>query len=342
MLQTKSVAQWCFVFYLLCGPNARPAPLAQIEAQEIPPSSSNSDEPAGIVPGKSIQSGLLLEPPLDLSWFTRAKFTEMISTVGVNKIHKKWTSPVVKLPTRQRVKVTDDDTNAADANGLTEAEVKRYMLDARDLFDRGDAIPVSDTGLISTQEDVIRQPMLNHISAFENSSARVFLLVQKTASDKGWGYYSILQDMTVDPPQDHYAHIITKSDVKFEGTSCYKCHSSGPLAIHPARDDLVLDAKLAAALSEYIAEQPRSEFHFPKHSPKPETGKPLKLDACVSCHDEDGDRGPLFQVHSHPIRIMVDFGYMPPDGKLSPEGTNQLKAWLDEKDLQAKSLREND
>ena len=173
--------------------------------------------------------------------------------------------------------------------------------------------------------------MLNHIAAFENSAVRVFLLVQKTAADKDWGYYSILQDMTTDPPLDHYGQLI-KDDVKFEGTSCYKCHSSGPLAIHPAREDLVLDAKLAAALGDYIAEQPRSKFHFPKHSPKPKTGKPMQMEACTSCHDEDGDRGPLFQVHSHPIRIMVDFGYMPPGERLTDEEIAELKSWLNDKD----------
>ena len=137
---------------------------------------------------------------------------------------------------------------------------------------------MSDVGLISTQEDVIRQPMLNHISAFENSAVRVYLLVQKTASDKGWGYFSIVQDMTVDPPLDYYGQIMDDQQVNFEGTSCYKCHSSGPLAIHPAREDLVIDAKLAAALSAYIAEQPLSEFYFPERSPQPETGKPMTVD----------------------------------------------------------------
>ena len=280
---------------------------------------SRANEPTVelIAPAKSLQTGLLLEPDLDLSWYSREKFVQMMRTVGAEKIQKKWESPVVQLPPHGK-------TNAT---GLTENEVKAYMRQVKQLFDGGKAIPVSDVGLISTQEDVIRKPMLNHISAFENSTVRVFLLVQKTSTDGDWGY-SILQDLTVHPPLDRYAHI-TETEVKFEGTSCYKCHSSGPLAIHPAREDLVLDAKLAAALSQYIAEQPRSRFHFPKHSPKPKTGKPMTLDACNSCHEEDGDRGPLFQVHSHPIRIMVDFGYMPPDEKLSEEEIAELKAWLE-------------
>jgi hypothetical protein len=291
---------------------------AAAQALVAPPSAT---EPTPIAPAKSIQTGLLLEPPLDLAWFTREKFIEASSTIGAEKIHKKWTSPVVKLPENKR----------ADPRGLTEDEIKDYMQCAKGLFERGEAIPMSDVGLISTQEDVIREPMLNHISAFENSAVRVYLLVQRTNSGDGWGYFSIVQDMTVDPPLDYYAEI-RDTDVIFEGTSCYKCHSSGPLAIHPAREDLVRDARLAAALSEYIAEQPLSEFQFPERSPKPETGKPLTVSACTACHEENGIRAPLYQVQSHPIRILVDFGYMPPDERLSPAEIAELKAWLDDKE----------
>lgn len=273
-----------------------------------------------IAPAVSTGTGLLMEPPLDLSSYTKQDFIDMISSVGVDKIQKNWTTPVVRLAPH----------DFANKKGLSEVEVQRYMRLAKQLFDAGKAIPVSDVGLISTQEDVIRKPMLNHISAFENAAVRIYLLVQKTATDKQWGYYSIVQDLTLDPPLDYYAHI-TDEDVKFEGTSCFKCHSSGPLAIHPAREDLVLDGKLAAALSQHIAEQPRSRFFFPKHSPRPETGKPMTLGFCTSCHDEDGDRGPLYQVHGHPIRIMVDFGYMPPDEKLTEPEIAELKAWLEAK-----------
>ncbi len=91
-------------------------------------------------------------------------------------------------------------------------------------------------------------------------------------------------------------------------------------------------AKLAAAFSKHIAEQPRSRFHFPEYSPRPETGKQLKLAACTACHDEEGDRGPLYQLQSHTIRVLVDFGYMPPDERLSAEEVAELKAWLEDKD----------
>ncbi|MBN8248432.1 MAG: cytochrome c, partial [Verrucomicrobia bacterium] len=196
--------------------------------------------------------------------------------------------------------------------------------------DAGMAVPVSDVGLISTQEDVIRQPMLNHIAGFSNDVVRVYLLVQKTASDTGWSYYSIVQDLTRTPVRDHFAEL-KAAGPKFEGTSCYKCHSSGPLAIHPTRADLVADAGLAAALNQFIAEQPRSEFLFPADSPKPETGPPLTLKFCTRCHSDDGDRATLHRVHSHPIRVLVDFGYMPPNRRLTAEEVAELKAWLDQK-----------
>ena len=273
-----------------------------------------------IPPAVSTGTGLLLEPALTLPEFTREKFAAAMATVGPEKIHKSWTSPVVALPPHPR----------SDAHGLTLEEVKTYMTAARERFALGEAIPLSDVGLISTQEDVIRQPMLNHIAAFSNSVARVYLLVQKTASDKNWSYFSIVQDLTVSPILDYFAEL-KKTGPKFEGTSCYKCHSSGPLAIHPARADLVLDAPLAAAIGRHIAEQPRSKFIFPEDSPKPPTGQPLKLKFCARCHSEDGDRDRLYQVQSHPIRVMVDFGYMPPNRRLKPEEIAELKAWLEQK-----------
>lgn len=281
---------------------------------------TGEEAPQLIKPAASTDSGLLLQPPLDLSKFTTEQFVALSSTVGTQRIHKKWTSPVVTLPPHSR----------AAAHGLTEREVKDYMIQVRRLFDEGAAIPVSDVGLISTQEDVIRRPMLNHISAFSNDVVRAYLLVQKTSTDKGWGYFSIVQDMTVQPPLDYFADLNGK-EVKFEGVSCYKCHSSGPLAIHPARADLVMDAPLAAAIGRHIAKQPLSRFYFPPGETKPDYGEPMALEFCAKCHDTDGVRQPLFRAHFHPIRILVDFGYMPPKRRLTPAEAAELKAWLERK-----------
>jgi hypothetical protein len=57
----------------------------------------------------------------------------------------------------------------------------------------------------------------------------------------------------------------------------------------------------------------------------------LALKACTKCHDTDGDRAPLFRVHSHPMRILVDFGYMPPQRKLTTAEIAEFKAWLEQK-----------
>ncbi|MGK0184498.1 MAG: hypothetical protein ACI9R3_000270 [Verrucomicrobiales bacterium] len=298
--------------FLLLGPL-----IAWSEDAEVRPEEA---APKPVAPAVSTDSGLLLEPPLDLSLFTHEAFVKMMSTVGPDRIRKPWTSPVVTLPDHPR----------ADLQGLTIEEVTAYMMQARALFDDGKAVPVSDAGLVSTQEGVIRQPMLNHISAFMNDVARVYLLVQKTASDRGWGYYSIVQDLTVVPALDYYAEV-KPTGPKFEGESCYKCHSSGPLAIHPAREDLVLDAPLAAALNQHIAEQPRSRPHFLTEKSSANYGDPVPFKFCARCHtqDEDGARDALYRNHSHPIRVMVDFGYMPPNRRLKPEEIAELKAWLD-------------
>lgn len=278
------------------------------------------EAPKLIAPAKSLGTGLPFLPDLDLSKFTTEEFVRLSSSVGTNRIRKQWTSPCVVLPPHPR----------KDVHGLTHAEVKEYMSQARSLFNEGKAIPMSDTGLISTQEDVIRRPMLNHISAFSNDVARVYLLVQKTLEGKGWGYFSIVQDLTTTPPIDYFASLNGK-EIKFEGKECYKCHSSGPLAIHPAREDLVMDAPLAAAISKQIAKQSLADFYWPTNEVKPNYGEPLKLEFCAECHEADGIRQPLFRVHSHPIRILVDYGYMPPKHPLTPDQIAQLKEWLDRK-----------
>jgi hypothetical protein len=159
------------------------------------------------------------------------------------------------------------------------------------------------------------------------------LLVQKTSTDDDWGYYSIVEDLTVDPPLDYFADLHGQNghEPKFEGKECYKCHSSGPLGIHPAREDLVMDAPLAAAIGRHIAKGPMSNFYWPESEKKPDYGKPLALEFCTKCHDTDGVRQPLYRVHSHPIRIYVDYGYMPPKHHLNPEQVAELKAWLEEK-----------
>jgi hypothetical protein len=294
------------------------ASLAPLYAADLPPPAPDEALPL-IKPAESTGTGLLLQPPLDLAYFTTERFVALSATIGTNRIHKKWTSAVVTLPPHPRPNV----------HGLTEQEVKDYMLQVRRLFDEGQAIPISDAGLISTQENVVRKPMLNHVSAFSNSVARVFLLVQKTSTDEEWSYFSIVQDLTAEPSVAYFADL-NGEEIKFEGASCYRCHSSGPLAIHPARADLVSDPPLAAAISQHIADQPLSRFHFPKGETPPDYGKPLTLRFCAKCHEEDGTRLPLFRVHSHPVRILVDFGYMPPKRRLTSNEVAELKAWLEQ------------
>jgi hypothetical protein len=298
----------CALLWSWCGP---------LQA-ENPAAAGGDAAPAVIKPALSTATGLLKQPPLDLSWFSTEEFTRLSSSVGLEKIHKHWTSAVVTLPPHPRSPV----------NGLTEDEVRAYMNQARRLFNEGKAVPISDAGLISTQEDVVRRPMLNHIAAFSNAVARVFLLVQKTSTDGGWGYFSIVQDLTTDPALSYFGDLNGK-EIKFEGHSCYRCHSSGPLAIHPARGDLVNDPPLAAAIARHIAQQPLGRFRWPTNEAPRDYGEALPLRFCSKCHADDGVRQPLFGVHSHPIRILVDFGYMPPKRSLNSNEITELHAWLD-------------
>lgn len=314
-----------FFAILLCCVTAASRAFTSDESSSKPQLSVSSQAPNQketplIAPAVSTNTGLLLEPPLDLSGFTREQFLKEMATVGGEKINRKRTSAIVRLA----------DHHRKEPHGLTHDEIKDYMVKVKQLFEEGKAVPVSDVGLISTQEDVIRQPMLNHISGFQNDAIRAYLLVQRTVSGGGWGYFSIVQDMTVDPPMDYFAQIHDTGPV-FEGHNCYKCHSSGPLAIHPAREDLVIDERLAAEVSQFISEQPRSTFFFPETDPAKDYREPVPLSFCSECHSADGSRGALHRVHSHPMRVLVDFGYMPPDRRLTPEEVGQLKKWLEEK-----------
>jgi hypothetical protein len=277
--------------------------------------------PTELKPVASTGSGILLQPPIDLSQFTRENFEAYSSTVGKDKIRRAWTSAITPLPPLRPV---------GEARPLSEAEVKETMLQIRDLFEAGKAAPVSDVGLISTHEDVNRKPMYNHVSAFANPTANAYLLVQRLAGTDHWEYFAIVQDLETEPPTDYFADIEGRN-IKFEGKYCYKCHSSGPLAVHPAREDLVSDVPLLTAINRHIAGQPASRMRLPGNEKPDHHGAPLKHAACVRCHDEDADRGPLFRTHSYPIRMLVDFGYMPPDRRLKPEELADLKSWLEAK-----------
>src|SRR5580658_2312372 len=89
------------------------APFARLHGAD-PPTGPRDEPPPLIKPPESTGTGLLLEPPMDLSKFTTAQFVALSSSVGTNRIHKKWTCPVVTLPPHQR----------AGVHGLTEQEVK--------------------------------------------------------------------------------------------------------------------------------------------------------------------------------------------------------------------------
>jgi len=169
--------------------------------------------------------------------------------------------------------------------------------------------------------------MYNHVAGFSNAVAHVYLLVQKPAGAETWGTFSIVQDRSTDPPLNYFAEIRDK-EVRLEAVSCYKCHANGPLAIHPARRDLINDPALLAAFNQHIEDQPLSRMHYPGHDPAPAYGEPLALKACTKCHAEDGDRAPLFKSHSHSIRVLVDFGYMPPNRPLKRDELEELKTWL--------------
>ncbi len=286
------------------------------------PEKARPAPPTALKPIASTGSGMLLQPPIDLTRITRQDFEACSSAVGKDKVWRPWTSAITPLPSPPR--------RGEAARALTEREVREIMNQARDAFDAGKSAPVSDIGLVSTHEDVNRKPMYNHVAAFAGPSVNAYLLVQMLAGEDHWGYFSIVQDLATDPPTDYFGDLQVPG-IKFEKNHCYKCHSSGPLAVYPAREDLVSDVPLLTAINRHIAEQPTSRIHPPGHEKPDEYGAPLKLAACTKCHDADASRGPLYRVHSYPIRLLVDFGHMPPGRRLKPDELTELKSWLEAK-----------
>jgi hypothetical protein len=284
-------------------------------------SSSAADAGSSVSAGGAATHGrseLLLRPRVDLSLMTAESFAVSSGLVGPAKIRRPWTEPVKALQPHPRTGV----------QGLTRDEVRSYMLEVRRLFDAGEAVPISDVGSISTEDGPVRKPMFNHVAVFANDVANVYLLVQREAGDRQWHSFSIVQDKTVQPPADHYGRI-EGDRIIFKGARCYRCHASGPLAIHPARPDLVSDPRLAEAINAHIKSQPPSRFVFTPDDPAFHVGKPLAMAACAECHGPDGDRGPLYAFHEHPIRVLVANGLMPPDRSLTADEATELKRWLD-------------
>jgi hypothetical protein len=82
--------------WLLLALTALPVPAADPHKESAPA------QIQPIAPAASTGTGLLLQPPLDLNWYTRAKFVEQSSSIGTNRIGRKWTNPVVPLPPHPR------------------------------------------------------------------------------------------------------------------------------------------------------------------------------------------------------------------------------------------------
>ncbi len=264
---------------------------------------------------------IALKPALTSARVHAEKFEWETATVGAEKIHKPWKSPVVALLPHPR----------ADARGLTPDEAKDLHGAGEADVQRGEAVPVSDVGLISTQEDVIRRPDAQpHAAVLQCGGPGLFLLVQRTVTDKDWALLLHRAGSDRRAALDYFAEV-KPSGPKFEGTSCQGVMLSGPLAIHlGAQGSGTRRAQLAAAVSQHIAEQPRSVFAFPEDSPKPPTGELLRLKFCARCHSEDGDRAYALSgaVTPDPCDGGLRLHGAPATVVWTPEEIEQLKARL--------------
>lgn len=254
---------------------------------------------------------------LDLSGFSRADFELALATVGTNKLKPLAKDVIRSLPLGHKPR----------EGGIPEAFLASYMQTARRLFETGEAVPVADVSLDSSLDAGVRQPMLNYVSMFSNSSVNVFLLVQKPLSQHEWKYYSIVEDKSVSPSVAYYGDVLPDR-IDFKGAECFACHASGPRVIRPFREDLISDVVQANVINEYIMGHDSPMMNFPSGELRVEYGAPLTLKRCAKCHSESGERSPLYRVHAPSIRALVDHGYMPPKGTLSTEEAVELLKWI--------------
>ena len=82
----------------------------------------------------------------------------------------------------------------------------------------------------------------------------------------------------------------------------------------------------------HIADQPRSRFVFPSDSPRPPTGSPLTPEVLRPVSFRGRRRDTLYQLQSHPIRVLVDFGFHATQPTAEAGGMPEPKAWLDRKE----------
>lgn len=176
---------------------------------------------------------------------------------------------------------------------------------------------------------VLGEPQIHSVHGFRNEHFDVWFLLSKTFSGP-WEQWAIVQDKRIEPNVASFFHFAKGRPIASRvATDCSRCHTNGPRALHPGRQDLVTGGEYLAEVNDYCASLVGVQADF--GGPRPDFGPELAVADCTGCHATGADRGPLHRVQSHAIRAAIARGRMPPDGPLSREGAIAIERWLENK-----------
>src|SRR5260221_1757919 len=89
----------------------------------------------------------------------------------------------------------------------------------------------------------LAEPTLHSVQEFTNRVIDIWVLREKTYTEKAWRTYALAQDKTVEPNVARYYQLRFDDSgmlvVRTRGATCYDCHASGPLAMRVIRADLI-------------------------------------------------------------------------------------------------------
>jgi hypothetical protein len=112
--------------------------------------------------------------------------------------------------------------------------------------------------------------------------------------------------------------------------SCIMCHPNGPRAIRPLEGaDLTLLEKAQIVLMN-LRVKTYGKLDVPYKSVGSVSDAPLKLEACMKCHQDEGflSRGFLRRQNSMSIKFMVENEHMPPLGSLELSEKKYLEEFM--------------
>jgi hypothetical protein len=160
------------------------------------------------------------------------------------------------------------------------------------------------------------EPTLHSVQVFTNRFLDIWVLREKTYTEKAWRTYALAQDKTVEPNVARYYQLRFDDSgmlvVRTRGATCYECHASGPRAMRGIRADLISGHRYADEMNTYIRGQDPVVTRFTREEPRIDCGEELHIAACIECHSSEGQRGPLYRVHRLSINVLTKNAQMPP------------------------------